>query len=206
MKGVAVSTPFCFAINFKLVLIHGYVRVSASGPTQEEQFDALNFCDLIHQEATSKRGTEVLRKVIDQLQAGDTLAVTRLDRLGRPAAELIHLVQLLHMRGVGLQVLSDDIDTATEQRTTFMRVCASLRKLDQDLTRELEQHGSGKTKTLGAKLGRPRTLTPQKLEKALALLNAGMSHGNVAQNLGVSRSALYRAFPPSDPPRQKGLF
>lgn len=188
-------------------MIHGYVRVSTSGQSLAAQLDALAFCDQVHEEwASTSRQLEVLDAVVDGLQAGDVLAVTRLDRLGRSVAELIELVQSLQARGIGLRVLNGEIDTATPQGFFFLGVCAAFAELERDLIQERTQEKMPITQARGAKLGRPQALTPDKLEEARKLLNAGMSHTKAAESLGVSRSALYRAFPQSNEPGHSTLF
>jgi DNA invertase Pin-like site-specific DNA recombinase len=188
-------------------MIHGYARASTSGQSLAAQLDALAFCDQLHQETGSTRGLlQVLNALVDQLQPGDVLAVTRLDRLGRSVVGLIGLVQSLQQRGVGLRVLTGNIDTATAQGRFFLGVCAAFAELEQDLIQERTKEGMRAAQARGVKLGRPQALTPQKLESARELLKAGMSHNKAAQSLGVSRSALYRAFPQSGEPGQPSLF
>ncbi len=188
-------------------MIHGYARVSTSGQSLAAQLDALAFCDQVHEEAASTRGQlQVLNAVVDQLQPGDVLAVTRLDRLGRSVVGLIGLVQALQERGVGLRVLAGNIDTTTAQGRFFLSVCAAFAELERDLIQERTKEGMQAARARGAKLGRPQALTPPKLEAARKLLTEGMSHTRVAQSLGVSRSALYRAFPQSSEAGQPELF
>lgn len=188
-------------------MIYGYARVSTSGQSLAAQLDALRFCDEVRQESASTRGQlEVLSALVDQLQAGDVLAVTRLDRLGRSVVGLIGLVQSLQERGVGLRVLTGEIDTTTAHGRFFLGVCAAFAELERDLIQERTKEGMQAARVRGVKLGRPQALTPQKLEAARELLKAGMSHTKAAKSLGVSRSALYRAFPSSGSVGQPGLF
>jgi len=188
-------------------MIHGYARVSTSGQSMAAQLDALAFCDQVHQESASTRGQlQVLNALVDQLQAGDVLAVTRLDRLGRSVVGLIGLVQSLQERGVGLRVLTGNIDTSTAQGRFFLGVCAAFAELERDLIQERTKEGMQAAKARGVKIGRPQALTPDKTAAARKLLDAGMSHTKVASSLGVSRSAVYRAFPQSDEAGQPELF
>lgn len=188
-------------------MIHGYARVSTSGQSLAAQLDALGFCDQVHQESASTRGElPVLDALVERLQPGDTLAVTRLDRLGRSVLGVVGLVQDLQARGVALKVLAGDIDTGTAQGRFQLNVFAAFSELERDLIRERTIEGMQAARARGAKIGRPQALTPDKIAAARKLLNAGMSHTKVASSLGVSRSAVYRAFPQSDEAGQPELF
>lgn len=188
-------------------MIYGYARVSTAGQSLDAQLDALKFCDVVHQETASTRGEmAVLNAVVESLEEGDVLAVTRLDRLGRSVVGLINLVQTLQERGVGLKVLDSGIDTATTQGRFFLNIVASFAELERDLIRDRTKEGMTAAKARGARIGRPQALTADKMTAARKLLNAGMSHNKVASSLGVSRSSLYRAFPQSSEAGQPGLF
>lgn len=188
-------------------MIHGYARVSTAGQSLDSQLDALKFCDVVHQETASTRGDmAVLNTVVSVLEAGDVLAVTRLDRLGRSVVGLINLVQALQERGVGIKVLDSGIDTTTTQGRFFLNVVASFAELERDLIRDRTLEGMKAAKARGAKIGRPQALDADKLNAARKLLNAGMTHAKVAKSLGVSRSSVYRAFPQSAEAGQPGLF
>jgi DNA invertase Pin-like site-specific DNA recombinase len=190
-------------------MIHGYVRASFFGPPLTAQLDALSFCDVMHQETASTPGeTATLDRLAEQLQAGDVLVVTRLDRIGRSVVGLISFLQSLQERGVGLKVLEAGIDTTTEQGRLFWDVVTVFADLERDLiqeqtTSEMQAASMG---VGGTKVGRPQVLTADKLNAARKLLDAGMSHTNVARSLGVSRSAVYRAFPQAGEAGQPELF
>ena len=133
-------------------MIHGYARVSTANQSLQSQLDALAFCDQVHQEVATTRGRLlVLEALLKNLESGDTLVVTRLDRLGRSVVSLIRMVETLAARDRGVKV------------------------------------------------GRPPSLTPEKLAAARELLGAGLTPTQAARALGVGRSSMYRAFPSGDP-------
>lgn len=186
-------------------MIHGYARVSTAGQQLASQLDALAFCDQIHQEAASTRGDlPVLAQLINkQLAKGDTLAVTRLDRLGRSVPGIVQLVADLQARGVNLKVLAGDIDTSTAQGRFQLNVFAAFAELERDLMQERTREGLQAARKRGQTLGRPVSVTPEKIAAARVLLASGMSHTDITKTLGISRSALYRALPahaPTPPP------
>lgn len=188
-------------------MIHGYARVSTSGQSLDSQLDALGFCDQVHQESASTRGDlPVLEALIDRLQAGDTLAVTRLDRLGRSLIGVVGLVQGLQARNVALKVLAGDIDTGTANGRFQLAVFAAFSELERDLIRERTIAGMKAAQAKGKKLGRPVALPTDKMEAAKKLVASGMAHNQVAKSLGVSRSSIYRAFPAGPDAAQTDLF
>lgn len=188
-------------------MIHGYARVSTSGQSLDAQVGALAFCDQVHQESASTRGAlPVLDALVKSLQPGDTLAVTRLDRLGRSVLGVVGLVQDLQARGVALKVLAGDIDTSTAQGRFQLSVFAAFSELERDLIRERTLDGLAAAVAKGKKLGRPVALPPEKMQAAKKLLDSGMAHTQVAGVLGISRASIYRSFPAGPNAGQANLF
>lgn len=186
-------------------MIYGYARASALGPPLTAQLDALAFCDVVHEEIAQGESA-VLDMVVERLQAGDVLAVTRLDRIGRSLASLRGFVRSLQQRGVGLKVLDAGIDTTTTQGGLFLDAMAVFADLERDLVQERASPKIQVASVESTKIGRPQALTADKLNAARQLLDAGMSHTSVARRLGVSRSAVYRAFPQAGEAGQPDLF
>ncbi|MEJ7747003.1 MAG: recombinase family protein [Luteimonas sp.] len=116
-------------------MIYGYARASTFGPPLAAQLNAFAFCDVVRQEAAPGE-TAVLDIVVEGLQAGDVLAVTRLDRIGRSVVGLIGFVRALQERGVGLKVLDAGIDTTTTQGGLFLDAVTVFADLERDLVQE----------------------------------------------------------------------
>jgi len=133
-----------------------------------------------------------LDELMGQLRAGDTLAVWRLDRLGRSLRNLIDLVGELEHRGMGLRSLTEQIDTTTPNGKLIFHLFAALAEFERDLIRERTQAGLAAARARGRMGGRPSVWTPEKLRTARAMHSAGEQVGSIARVLGVSRASVYR--------------
>jgi len=120
------------------------------------------------------------------------LVVWKLDRIGRSLAHVVQLVSDLRERGVGLKVLTGDIDaTSTTGRLVF-GIFATLAEFERDLIRERTMAGLEAARARGRSGGRPRTMTLAKLRTAMAMMaDRENSARDVADQLGVSLSTLY---------------
>src|SRR5690242_4958981 len=123
----------------------GYARVSTEEQNLDLQLDALTRagCEKIYQEKVSGMKTHrvELSKLLVQLRAGDTLVIWKLDRLGRSLQHLVELTHELLEKEVGLQSLSDPIDTTTAQGRLVFNIFASLAQFERDLIRERTMAG-----------------------------------------------------------------
>jgi len=185
-------------------MIIGYARVSTDDQSTAAQVDALDRrgCEPIYKESKSggKAGRwdrPVLHKAIDRLQEGDTFVVWKLDRLGRSVKGLVDLVAEFETRQVHFRSLTDGIDTKTPAGRFFFHVMASLAQMERELIVERTRAGPNAARKIGRTGGRPRRMTPGKVESAEQLLAAGMPPRDVVRNLGVSVPTLYRWLPSS---------
>ena len=176
----------------------GYARVSTDGQTTRTQIDALRAagCDDVYTDDATSGTTTVrdgLDAALDALLQGDTLVVTRLDRLGRSLPHLVSTVHDLAARGVGFKSLAEAIDTTTATGRLVLGIFASLAAFERDLISERTTAALAAKKRRGEPVGRRRALTPAKLREARAMLDAGRGPSYVARMFGVGRSTLYRA-------------
>jgi DNA invertase Pin-like site-specific DNA recombinase len=129
----------------------------------------------------------MLGTVIGWLSSGDTLVVWSLDSVANSMPELIDLALQLESRNVRLRSLQDDFDTRGRNRAV---VKSTLQQL-QEFQRQSElRHKS--VAAAARRVGRPRALTPEKLERAQQLLAEGRNMDEVAKEFQVSRATLYR--------------
>ena len=135
---------------------------------------------------------------LSHLRKGDVLVVWKLDRLGRSVRSLIDLVEGLSADGIHFASLTDAIDTTTPAGRFFFHVMASLAQMERELTVERTRAGLAAARRLGRVGGRPRKMTPRKVESAKTFLEQGKSAREVAEVLGVSVPTLYRWLPASD--------
>ena len=129
---------------------------------------------------------DILAQARESLRAGDTLAVWKLDRLGRSVKHLIDLVGELQQHGIQFKSLTDSIDTGTPSGRFFFHVMASLAEMERELIVERTRAGLEIARQLGRTGGRKRQMTDSKIKAAKKLLASGLPARDVAGNLGVS--------------------
>lgn len=176
----------------------GYVRVSTSDQDVTPQVDALRhagagriFDDVASGAKDDRPG---LAEATTYLREGDTLAVWRLDRLGRSLPHLVHTVAELAKRGVGFQSLTESIDTTTASGRLQFHLFAALADFERDLIRERTRAGLAVAKARGRNGGRRPVITPTKLARARELIDAkGLTVRKAAGRLHVGKTSLYRA-------------
>lgn len=174
----------------------GYARVSTLEQDPALQHDALDAagCERVFTERVT--GTTASRpeldKLMEQLRAGDTVVVWRLDRLGRSLKHLTELASRIDDLGVGFVSLTEALDTTTPAGRLSFNVMASLAEFEADLIRERTKAGLETARRKGRTGGRPKKMTPIKIAAAKDLIEAGeLTKTEIAETLGVSRSTLY---------------
>jgi DNA invertase Pin-like site-specific DNA recombinase len=174
----------------------GYARVSTEDQNLDGQVDALQKagCDEIYKEkASGVSERAVLEEAIRYLRAGDTLVVTKLDRLGRSLKKLIALVEELKDRGIHFESMDDGIDTSTSVGTFFFQVIGAFSELERNLIIERTQKGLQSARARGRTGGRPPTHNDNKKDMAYKeVMENKKSIKEIADSLGMSRMTIYR--------------
>ena len=140
----------------------GYARVSSVGQSLAVQLDKLHHCDKIFQETTSGTGGKRprLEACLEYVQEGDTLVVTRLDRLARSTLHLCQIAVDLHRKQVHLQVLDQHIDTSDATGRLLFNMLGAIAQFETELRAERQMDGIRKARERGVPLGRQKRLTP----------------------------------------------
>jgi len=173
----------------------GYARVSSAGQSLEVQREQLLAagCSKVFDEKRSGRTAatrEALQDALGYLRQGDTLAVTRLDRLARSSLDLHQIIAGLVAKGVGFRALQQGaVDTASSSGKMMLAILGAVAEFEGDIRRERQMEGIAKAKAKGVYKGRPATLDRKAI---LAALEAGEKPYEVATRLGVARSSVYR--------------
>lgn len=174
----------------------GYARVSTAEQNLDLQRDALNAagCDKVITDKAS--GSTAARpglvKVKEQLRAGDTLVVWRLDRLGRSLRDLIGWMTYLEEERVGLLSLHEAIDTTTTSGKLTFHLFGALAEFERNLIRERTQAGLAAARARGKKGGRPPALDKDKRDLAVRLYHENeMPIAKICLMLGISKPTLY---------------
>jgi DNA invertase Pin-like site-specific DNA recombinase len=174
----------------------GYMRVSTGEQSLDLQRDALarTGCERIYDDVCSGRATDRpgLSKALDAAREGDALVVWKLDRIGRSLPHVVGLVGDLQKRGVGLKVLTGDVDTTTATGRLVFGIFATLAEFERDLIHERTMAGLAAARARGRAGGRPRVMTKPKLKAAMTMMaDRDNAARDIAAELGVSLSTLY---------------
>lgn len=175
----------------------GYARVSTREQTDslETQEQALNThgCNRIYKDVASgaKARRPQLQAAFDFAREGDTIVVTRLDRLGRTTLDTLRTVQELDERGIRVEALDVNLNTATPAGRLVLNVIASLAQWERDLLIERTKEGLAHARSQGRVGGRP-PIPEETRQAVLAALGTGLSQKQVATAFGISRSSIAR--------------
>ena len=173
----------------------GYARVSSTDQDltiQHEQLAAAG-CSIVRSEkatGTKREGREQLQILLEFIQSGDVLVVTRLDRLARSISDLITISQALEAKGAALQVLHQNIETETPAGCLFFAIMGAIGQFETELWRERQMEGIAKARAGGVYKGRQRQVA---LGEVRALREQGLGASAIARQLGCSRKTVYRA-------------
>lgn len=179
-------------------MLIGYCRISTpeqaeSLVNQEKQLQE-HGCEKIFTDVAS--GTKAhrpgLQAALDYAREGETIVVTRLDRLGRTTLDTLRTVQKLDERGIKIQALDVNLDTATPAGRLVLNVIASLAQWERDLLVERTKEGLAYARSQGRVGGRPPALSEDGKKAVIAAIEQGMSENQVAQTFNVSRSTVSR--------------
>jgi DNA invertase Pin-like site-specific DNA recombinase len=176
-------------------MLVGYARVSTTGQSldiQREQLKAAG-CERIFEEKRSGAKADnrtALHAALEFAREGDTLVVTRLDRLARSITDLRSIVDGLTAKGVGFRCLQQGaLDTTKSEGKLLLNILGSFAEFELDIRRERQMEGIAKAKAAGVYKGRKPCIDPQEVLKGL---QAGESPTALAKRLGVARSSVYR--------------
>ncbi len=195
-------------------MLIGYMRVSKSDGSQvlDLQRDALLKAgvkvDYIYEDLASGRKDDRpgLRSCLKALQAGNTLVVWKLDRLGRDMKHLVSLIDDLNHKQIGFKVLAGaEIDTTTANGRLVFGIFAALAEFERELIRERTQAGLAAARARGRKGGRPRKMDVQTLKMAMSAMSDRNSVANdVAKRLGITTTTLYTYVNGDGTPKELG--
>jgi DNA invertase Pin-like site-specific DNA recombinase len=180
-----------------LMSLVGYARISTTAQDAALQHDALTkagcariFDDQISGAKAERPGLDA---ALEYLREGDTLAVWKLDRLGRSLPHLIETVARLGERGVGFRSLTEGVDTETPGGRLVFHIFGALAQFERDLIRERTGAGLAAAGSRGRKGGRRPVVTAEKLERARILIDSGLTTREAAARLKLGKTALYAA-------------
>lgn len=177
-------------------MLIGYARTStleqvAGLVAQREAVKAVG-CQKLYEEQTSSVGVrDALKAAMDYVREGDTLIVTKLDRLARSVRHLGEIVDALEAKKVGLRVLDLGLDTSNATGKLMLNVLGAVAQFEREMMLERQREGIAKAKAEGKYKGRKPSAVARS-EEVKNLLSRGETKRAVASRLGLSERSVYR--------------
>ena len=173
---------------------YGYARVSTIDQDLTVQRQALRAagCSVVRAEKASgsrRDGRTELQVLLDFVQSGDTLVVTRIDRLARSLKDLQDIVHELKSRGVALRATEQPVDTSTAAGKAFLDMLGVFAEFETNLRRERQAEGIVAAKKRGIYKGRPPKIDRNEIRQRL---KQGHGPTQIARDLGISRGTVYQ--------------
>lgn len=179
-----------------MTAIVGYARTStleqvAGFDAQLRDLKAIGCTKLFQEQVSSVEKRQQLDGCLDYLREGDTLVVTKLDRLARNVSHLGQLVAALREKGVGLRILDLGLDTSTPTGELILNMMGAIAQFERQMMLERQREGIAKAKAAGKYKGRIPTAMSQAV-RASQMATEGMQRAEIARKLGVSERSVYR--------------
>lgn len=180
-----------------MTAIVGYARTStldqvAGFEAQLRELIAAGCTKLFQEQVSSVAKRQRLEACLDYLREGDTLIVTKLDRLARNVAHLGQLVATLKTKGVSLRILDLGLDTSTPTGELILNMMGAVAQFERQMMLERQREGIAKAKSDGKYKGRAPTAMRQ-AQRVQELAAEGLKRSDIAQRLGLSERSVYRA-------------
>jgi DNA invertase Pin-like site-specific DNA recombinase len=175
----------------------GYARVSTDAQSLEAQMAALTAagCGRVYSEKRSGAdiSRQALAKLMKEASPGDTVVVTRLDRLARSTRDLLNLLAQLDRDSIGFKSLREtSVDTTSPQGRLVVNILASISEFERELITARMGEGRKRAMAKGVKFGPKFKLNHFQRQEALARLETGESQAEVARSYNVDRATISR--------------
>ena len=174
----------------------GYARVSSTGQDLAVQLEKLAGCDKVFKEKRSgvDTGRPELKRCLEYLREGDTLLVSKIDRLARSTSDLYRIVSQLADKGVSFKVIDDpSIDTSSRTGKLIMGMLALIAEFENDIRRERQMDGIKKARERGTRFGRKPLLVPETIHQVRKLRKSGKTVPEIMRQTSLSKASVYRA-------------
>lgn len=174
--------------------IVGYARVSSTGQSLDIQRDRLRDCDRVYEEkrsGTTDRRPQ-LQECLTFLREGDTLVVTKLDRLARSTLHLCQIVDGLQKKGVELRVLDQPVDTTTSTGRLMLNLLSVIAQFETEIRSERQMEGIAKAKERGIRFGARRKLDRKGIKELKKKRDKGVLIRDLMYEYRMSKCSVYR--------------
>lgn len=177
-------------------MLIGYARTSTADQVAglEAQVAALKAagCDKVYHERVSSVAERAqLDAALEYVRDGDTLVVTKLDRLARSVADFLHIERLATAKGATVRIMDLNLDTGSATARLTLNLFASVAQFEREIMLERQREGIAKAKVEGKYKGRAPTARA-KADEVVALHKAGKRPSHIARETGIGRASVYR--------------
>ena len=176
--------------------IIGYGRVSSVGQSLDVQIDKLNDfgCTKLFQEKQSGTSSArpKLKSCLEYVREGDTLVVTRLDRLARSTLHLCEIAETLKTKGVNLKVLDQSIDTSDATGRLLFNMLGAIAQFETEIRAERQLDGINKAKAKGVQFGKKKSLSTTQIKELKKKRKAGVLIKDLMKEYSLSKASVYR--------------
>jgi DNA invertase Pin-like site-specific DNA recombinase len=180
------------------MMIVGYARTSTLDQTaglEAQQRDLTKAgCEKVFVEQVSSvdvKARDKLAEALEFIREGDTIVVTKLDRLARSVAHLLEILEAIDAKGASLRILDMAIDTITPNGRLMLNILGSVAQFEREIMLERQREGIAKAKAEGKYKGRKPTARA-KAKEVLGLNAEGVGATDIARRVGIGRASVYR--------------
>ncbi|MGH7249424.1 MAG: recombinase family protein [Minisyncoccia bacterium] len=172
----------------------GYARVSSSGQSLEIQLEKLKNCGKTFQEKASGLDSKrtQLQACLEYVREGDTLVISRLDRLARSTLHLCQIANELDRKGVNLKVIDQNIDTGDATGRLLFNMLGAIAQFETEIRAERQMDGITKAKKAGISFGRRKALSVQQICELKERRQNHVLIRDLMKEYGISEASVYR--------------
>ncbi|SHL55157.1 recombinase family protein [Bradyrhizobium lablabi] len=179
-------------------MLIGYARTStteqeAGLEAQTRELKAYGCDEIFQEQVSSVSRREELERCLKFVRKGDSLVVTKLDRLARSIPDLVKIIGALEEKGATLNILAMNLDTSTPTGRLLINLVGSIAQFEREIMLERQREGIAKAKGEGKYKGRAATAR-SKSKQVQELRQAGLGASQIASRVGISRASVYRIF------------
>jgi DNA invertase Pin-like site-specific DNA recombinase len=190
-----VASPYT-NLSKALMTTLGYARVSTSGQTLATQKSLLKQAgvnQIVSEKVSGVVKRPALERLLDELDAGDVLVVTKLDRLARSTLDLLRIIDRIEKEGAGFKSLGDPwADTTTPHGKLMLTILSGVAEFERSLILQRTQEGRARALADGVRFGRKPKLTKHQAGEALKRAAEGESLREIALSYAVDHSTISR--------------
>ena len=146
---------------------------------------------IFHEQISSVEKRPQLEACLDFIREGDTLVVSKLDRLARSTQHLLEIAERVKSKGAALHILNLGFDTSTATGKLMFTVIGAIATFEREMMLERQREGIAKAKSEGKYKGRKPTARARSAE-VVALVSDGVRPSDIARQLGIGRASVYR--------------